>query len=127
MAVPSDCLDKARQSPSGGNVQPWHVVVVSGDRLEKLLAAIKGSPPGSEKPEYEIYPSGLVDLYRSRRSANGEAMYTSMDLEREDKAGRMMHLARNFEFFGALSACSSTRRASWGRHNGLTWVCGCKL
>jgi len=101
MEVLRDCLDKARQSPSGGNVQPWHAAVLSGDRLEKLKAAAKANPPGTQKPEYAIYPSGLTDPYRARRSANGEAMYASIGLERENKAGRMMHLGRNYEMFGA--------------------------
>ena len=29
-------LDKARRSPSGGNLQPWRVWVVSGDPLKNF-------------------------------------------------------------------------------------------
>lgn len=97
-------LDRARLAPSGGNVQPWHATVLTGARLERLkretrTAMSKG--PGAETPEYEIYPAGLPDPWRSRRGANGEAMYNAFGIPREDKAGRMAAVARNFDFFGA--------------------------
>lgn len=100
-------LDKARQAPSGGNVQPWQAVVLAGTRLERLkqeTRAAMAAGPGKEHPEYEIYPSGLPDPWRSRRGANGEAMYNALGIAREDKAGRMAAMARNFEFFGAPAA-----------------------
>ena len=69
-------LDKARQAPSGGNVQPWHATVLTGARLERLkqetrVVMMRG--PGAETPEYEIYPSGLPDPWRTRRG-NGHFM-----------------------------------------------------
>jgi nitroreductase len=102
-----DILDKARQAPSGGNVQPWQAAVLAGARLERLkqetrTAMMAGQ--GKERPEYEIYPSGMPDPWRSRRGANGEAMYSALGIAREDKAGRMGAMARNFEFFGAPAA-----------------------
>ena len=97
-------LEKARQAPSGGNVQPWHATVLTGARLEQLkqeTRAVMVQGPGAETPEYEIYPSGLPDPWRSRRGANGEAMYSALGIPREDKGRRMAAIARNFEFFGA--------------------------
>lgn len=97
-------LDKARQAPSGGNVQPWHATVLTGARLERLkqeTRAVMMRGPGAETPEYEIYPSGLPDPWRTRRGNNGEAMYHVLGIPREDKGGRMAAVARNFEFFGA--------------------------
>lgn len=97
-------LDKARQSPSGGNVQPWHVTVLTGQRLERLIqdtrvAMLKGQ--GAEPAEYEIYPAELSEPYRSRRKVNGEALFGSLGIAREDKPARQQAVARNFEFFGA--------------------------
>ena len=57
--------------------------------------------PGEEAPEYQIYPPDLPDPWRSRRGANGEAMYSALGIPREDKISRMAAIARNFEFFGA--------------------------
>ena len=97
-------LEKARNAPSGGNVQPWNATILTGSRLNRLkeevrAAMLRGANP--EQAEYAIYPAGLAEPYRSRRSRNGEAMYHSIGLERDNKMGRMMHLSRNFEFFGA--------------------------
>ena len=97
-------LGKASLAPSGGSLQPWNAVVLTGARLERLkhetrAAMMKG--PMAETLEYEIYPAELPDPWRSRRKDNGEALYASIGVARDDKAGRMTALARNFEFFGA--------------------------
>lgn len=97
-------LEKARQAPSGGNVQPWHATVLTGARLERLkqeTRAVMMRGPGAETPEYDIYPPDLPDPWRARRGANGEAMYNALGIPREDKGRRMAAVARNFEFFGA--------------------------
>lgn len=97
-------LDKARAAPSGGNLQPWQATVLTGaslDRLRQAMQAALVAPPGSETPEYRIYPADLPDPWRARRAANGEAMYEALGIPREDKAGRFAQLARNFDFFGA--------------------------
>ena len=89
-------LDKARAAPSGGNLQPWHVSLLRQDMRAALLA-----PPGTEVPEYRIYPDPLPDPWRTRRAANGEALHASLGIAREDRAGRFAQLARNFTFFDA--------------------------
>lgn len=97
-------LDKARAAPSGGNLQPWQATVLTGASLARLRQAMQAAlvaPPGSETPEYRIYPADLPDPWRARRAANGEAMYEALGIVREDKAGRFAQLARNFDFFGA--------------------------
>lgn len=94
-------FEKARFSPSGGNVQPWHGSVVAGAKLHSMFDAFRA---GSGTPEYEIYPANLPDPYRTRRFQSGEAMYASIGLERDNKAGRMGHLVRNFTAFGAPAA-----------------------
>lgn len=97
-------LERASLAPSGGNLQPWHAVVLTGARLERLKHETRASMmkgPMAEALEYEIYPPELPDPWRSRRKDNGEALYASIGVSRDDKAGRMAALARNFEFFGA--------------------------
>jgi nitroreductase len=97
-------LDAARRAPSGGNLQPWHVHVLTGAPLAELIAAVRRkllTEPRGEGSEYDIYPAGLVEPYRSRRFQCGEDMYATIGVPREDKFARMMQFARNFEFFGA--------------------------
>jgi nitroreductase len=103
-ALLSDILEKARQAPSGGNLQPWHATVLTGPRLERLkqeTQAAMALGPDAEAPEYRIYPADLPDPWRSRRGANGEAMYAALGIPREDRVRRMAAVVRNFSFFGA--------------------------
>ncbi len=99
-----EVLDKARAAPSGGNLQPWHAAVLTGNSLARLKQEMQAAllaPPGSESPEYRIYPESLPDPWRARRGANGEALYGALGIPREDKAGRLGQMARNFSFFDA--------------------------
>jgi nitroreductase len=99
-----DILERAARAPSGGNLQPWRVHVLAGDRLEALRAAIRprfGDLPHGEGAEYDVYPKELSEPYRARRYAVGELLYRSIAVPREDRAGRLRQFARNYEFFGA--------------------------
>ena len=99
-----EILEKAKRAPSGGNLQPWHVYVLAGDDLadfKKLIAAKLPENPMGEGTEYEIYPPHLKEPYKARRFKCGEDMYATIQIAREDKAGRLRQFARNFEFFGA--------------------------
>lgn len=104
MALLRGVLEKAAAAPSGGNLQPWHATVLSGSSLaslKKAMQAALAAPPGSEAPEYRIYPENLPDPWRDRRTANGEALYAALGVAREDRMGRFAQLARNFVFFDA--------------------------
>lgn len=97
-------LDGAKWAPSGGNLQPWHVHVVTGARLAEFLALIaekQKTTPFGEGSEYDIYPKDLKEPYKSRRFKCGEDMYATLGIAREDKAGRLMQFARNFRAFDA--------------------------
>lgn len=113
--VPGDVirrvLEQALRAPSGGNVQPWHLHVVGGERLQALKAIMRErvqQAPGGEDKEYAIYPEQLPSPYRDRRFAVGEAMYASLGIAREDKAARRQWFARNFQFFDAPLALFCT-------------------
>lgn len=99
-----DILLTASRSPSGGNLQPWHVWALGGQELERFKALIaeriKISPMG-EEPEYSIYPDELKEPYKTRRLKNGEDLYRAIGIQREDKSARLKQLANNFVFFGA--------------------------
>jgi nitroreductase len=96
-------LDIAKYSPSGGNLQPWRVHVVTGAARARLITAVKKSL--AENPfaggELRIYPENLWEPYRTRRFKLGEDMYALLGIPREEKMARLAHLQRNFEFFGA--------------------------
>ena len=93
-------LQEAAQAASGGNLQPWRVVALTGAPLQELLAVVAQAQP-EEGPDNQSYPPGLWEPYRTRRFANGEDLYRSIGIPREDKAGRLQQLAKNAELFGA--------------------------
>ena len=97
-------LEQALRAPSGGNTQPWHGIVLTGDPLQRLIARVaQDLPRGREAfaPEYHVYPPELDGAYETRRRGIGEDMYGALAIPREDKAARLMWFARNFQAFGA--------------------------
>ncbi|MBY0520971.1 MAG: nitroreductase [Sphingomonas sp.] len=100
----------AARAPSGGNLQPWHVDIVTGKsmaRLKALMAEKLGSGV-LEAAQYDIYPRGLSGLYKDRRFQVGMALYGAMAIERTDTDARQREFRRNFEFFGAPAAIFCT-------------------
>jgi len=95
-----DLLEKASRSPSGGNVQPWRIFVINGATMGRFLEFLS-TRTEPEAAEYDVYPKGLKEPYRSSRFKLGEDMYEQLGIPREDKAGRFARLAENFRFFGA--------------------------
>ena len=93
-------MQDAALSASGGNMQPWRVAAITGTALSALLADVARTP-GEENPAHLSYPANLWEPYRTRRFANGEDLYKSIGIPREDKEGRLKQLAKNAQFFGA--------------------------
>jgi len=58
-----EILDIANSAPSGGNIQPWKVYVVTGNSKNKLTSkALHNFDNGvQEEIAYEIYPKPLED------------------------------------------------------------------
>jgi len=103
-ATVREILDIARQTPSGGNAQPWHVYVLAGAPLEELRARIRAKlpeQPRGEGSEYDIYPREMPELYKKRVSKCGEDMYATIKVARDNRPARLAQFARNYEFFGA--------------------------
>ena len=111
-------LATASRAPSGGNVQPWQIDVLAGERLDALKAIMQArlaevaAGDHSEAPEYDIYPKELVSPHRDYRFKVGEDMYARLGIPRDDKPARLRWYARNYQFFGAPMAlfCSVDRR-----------------
>ncbi|MCB2088116.1 MAG: nitroreductase [Sphingomonadaceae bacterium] len=103
-AVLERVLAKAQHAPSGGNLQPWHAQILTGEPLAQLIDAVSAELPRGAMggdTEYAVYPEGLAEPYRSRRYKVGEDMYAALGVTREDKTGRMIQFARNFRAFDA--------------------------
>ncbi len=108
LASVRDILDRAARAPSGGNLQPWLVHALAGERLEAVRALIRprfNELPRGEGAEYPVYPAPLKEPYYARRSQVGAALYHALGIPREDKPARYRQYARNFEFFSAPGRC----------------------
>lgn len=103
-AIIKDILDVARWAPSGGNLQPWKVIAVSGNARDQVIATARdvlSTNPAGEADEVPIYPADLGEPYRSRRATAGEALTQALGIAQDDKPARFAQAARNFQFFDA--------------------------
>lgn len=99
-----ELVAKATRAASGGNLQPWRVHVLTGaarDRLVETVAEKQKTTPFGDGPEYDIYPRGLGEPYKTRQRTVAAQMYALAGIERDDKAARAAQMSKNFSFFGA--------------------------
>lgn len=99
-----DILARASRAPSGGNLQPWHVYVLTGaakDSLSKNLQKKYHEMPEGEDVHHIPYPLELADPYRTRRRIVGRQLFEILGIARGDTPGKRAHFGRNFAFFGA--------------------------
>jgi nitroreductase len=95
-------LDVAACAPSGTNTQPWQVIALAGSAKRALCDRALHAyhhEPGQHRPEYEIYPSELVEPYLSRRRRF--ELYALLGIAKGDKEAMHRQHARNFSFFDA--------------------------
>jgi nitroreductase len=100
-------LTAAARAPSGGNLQPWNVYVLTGAALTELKRrAGQRAATGDlgDEREFPMYPPALNSPYRERRFAAGEQRYSAQGIAREDKLGRQRAVAANWDCFGAPAA-----------------------
>jgi len=117
-AIVRDIVERAARAPSAGNMQPWRVYALAGQRLDELKALLAPRMatelPKGEGVEYTIYPQPMAEPYRGRSFKVGEMLYESIGVPREDKASRYRQYARNYEFFGAPVALFIAREKDHG-------------
>jgi nitroreductase len=109
--VPKEVLERvlstAAWSPSGSNLQPWNIYVMTGAPLAELKKRagerVAASDPWDER-EYEMYPPALKSRYRERRAAFGKDRYGELGISREDVEARQRAAAANWDCFGAPAA-----------------------
>jgi nitroreductase len=99
-------LDVAARAPSGTNIQPWKVVVLTGaarQRVSDAILAVNADPEQARQhsEEYPYYPREWVAPYIDRRRKVGWDLYGLLGLSRDNKAGMAAQHARNYAFFDA--------------------------
>jgi nitroreductase len=99
-------LQVAAKAPSGTNIQPWKVYVLTGatkQRLsdEVLKAHLDPELSKQHSEEYHYYPRQWVSPYIDRRRKVGWDLYSLLGLGRDNKAGMQAQHGRNYQFFDA--------------------------
>jgi nitroreductase len=100
-------LTAALQSPSGGNLQPWHVYVLSSTKLEGLKARIRervAAQDSGDQPPVLPYPLPLAVAYAQRLEDMGARRYGAIGVARDDREARARVRAGNWECWGATTA-----------------------
>ena len=107
--VPRDTVERilalASRSPSGSNVQPWSVHVLTGAPLDRLVAAMleqaaRAGESGLKAP-YEYYPVSWREPWLGRRRKVGWDLYGLLGIGRGDRERMRAQHARNYRFFDA--------------------------
>ena len=92
----------AQQSPSNCNVQPWQVLVVSGKKKDELKNKLIQNVMQQQKPNPDFnWNVAYTGEHRDRQFGAANALYTAMDIGREEKQKRQMAMLRNWAFFDA--------------------------
>ena len=108
--VPNEVVQKilstAARAPSGTNIQPWRVYVLTGNRLKQLSDAILAAYNDPEIAKthteaYPYYPKEWVSPYIERRRKIGWGLYGLLGITREDKDKMHHQHGRNYLFFDA--------------------------
>lgn len=105
--VKRDVIDQillaARHAPSGVNMQPWLVSVVSGEKKRELDEKLTACFDAGEKEvlDYQYYPLQWIEPFRSRRKETGLLMYQTLQIERRDVEKQKHQWRQNFLAFGA--------------------------
>jgi nitroreductase len=99
-------LEVAARAPSGTNIQPWNVYVLTGEAKERLSDAILKvyNDPALNKDHtesYNYYPRQWVSPFIERRRKVGWDLYSLLGITRDNKAGMAAQHGRNFRFFDA--------------------------
>jgi nitroreductase len=117
----AEILELAGWAPSGSNIQPWRVHVLTGATLERVGSAIRNAyltgEPG-HKRDYAYYTDPIVEPYLARRRQCGWGLYTTLGIQRGEKERMTAARARNYNFFGApmglvFSIDANLEKGSW--------------
>ena len=93
-----------RHAPSGSNIQPWRVHVMTSATLRRVGSAIQqaflNDEPG-HKRDYDYYTDPVYEPYLARRRQCGWGLYGLLGIGRGDHQRSKAYRATNYNFFGA--------------------------
>lgn len=127
MPIVRQMLELAALAPSGSNLQPWNVYVLTGGTLQRLGQAIQAAyladEPGHVR-DYNYYPGEVPEPFQSRRRACGWGLYGTLGIARGEKERMKAQRATNYNFFAAplgmvFTISSALETGSWMDYGGF--------
>ncbi len=99
-----DIVELGRHAPSGSNIQPWRVHVLTGSTLQRVGSAIQSAflsdEPGHQR-DYDYYTDPVFEPYLKRRRECGWGLYGTLGIGRGEHEKSKAYRASNYTFFGA--------------------------
>jgi nitroreductase len=98
-----EIVELGRYAPSGSNIQPWRVHVLTGAALARVSDAMKREflNDEPERRDYAYYTDPIEEPYLARRRVCGWGLYGLLGIGRGDREKSKAYRARNYDFFGA--------------------------
>ena len=96
-------LAVASRAPSGSNMQPWNVYILTGEAIKRVTEAVcKAFDSGKKyEGEYKYYPDKFFEPYLSRRRQMGWSMYGILGIAKGEHEKARLQQRRNYLFFDA--------------------------
>jgi nitroreductase len=112
LSTVEEILAVASRAPSGTNIQPWKVHVLTGAARARFCAMImaahdeeyerrKRGEPALHKEEYGYYPVEWFEPYLGRRRKLGWELYGLLGIGKKDYDKMHLQHGRNYTFFDA--------------------------
>jgi nitroreductase len=100
----AEILEVSARAPSGTNMQPWQVFVLTGDAKQALsrdILAAHDALGAGHAPEVLYYPRAFFEPYLARRRKVGWDLYGLLGIGKGDKQKMHAQHGRNYTFFDA--------------------------
>jgi nitroreductase len=99
-------LDVAARAPSGTNIQPWKVWVLTGaakETLSQKILQVYHNPEerAQHQRAYRYYPEEWFSPYIDRRRKIGWDMYGLLGIDKSNTVAMHEQQGQNYQFFGA--------------------------
>jgi len=106
--VPQEVIRKilttASRAPSGTNIQPWQVYVLTGNARDELcekVCAAFDEDASAHSGEVPYYPEKWFEPYLARRRKIGWDLYSLLGIKKGEREKTHQQHKRNFQFFDA--------------------------
>lgn len=99
-----EIVELGRHAPSGSNIQPWRVHVLTGATLKRVGTAIQSAFLNDEsghRRDYDYYTDPVFEPYLARRRACGWGLYGTLGIGKGDHEKSRAYRASNYTFFEA--------------------------